>query len=253
MKSKLIIALISLLVVAILVVVLKSSSFRTNLSFDDVYQRQFIHDAGLLSTTEDTNGAIYYYAQAIRVLRDQGIDKENVKNITGMSFYESDSCNKIITLFIRGATLHKIGISSLEDSYETNIYNDELEPLDLLLLSQVIADVAKTDLTQKKHLDRALLIAKAHIAVGIQFSSCGRLLHTVGLYFKSQGLDLLERYLETCNDISLSKSIKKIRIEYEEECKQVRKQRLKERKLSFWDVLHFGQKLIEEGNVPSQK
>ena len=195
----------------------------------DRYQREFVIDSGFLSYPDNTRCAIHNYIKALQILQSQGIDR---KYLDGKS--ENDRMeehlvidfNEIAALVVEGAKSEELGITSSEsNSGRISLPNYlEVKFADFIAIPIVISQVLIADLEQKKNLDRALLLGKANIAMGVQFSAYdSKLIHTVGLLCKREGIEILEAYVKASGDENLLKSINDMRREFEKECRKVKK------------------------------
>lgn len=229
MKFRFIIIFVCLCTVALIITV--RLSFKSRLFCDDKYQRKFVIDAGFLSYPDNTTRAINNYIKALQILQSQGIDR---KYLDGKS--ENDRMeehlvidfNEIAALVVEGAKSEELGITSSEsNSGRISLPNYlEVKFADFIAIPIVISQVLIADLEQKKNLDRALLLGKANIAMGVQFSAYdSKLIHTVGLLCKREGIEILEAYVKASGDENLLKSISDMRTEFEKECENVKEKR----------------------------
>ena len=228
MKFRFIIISVCLCAVALIITV--RLSFKSRLFCDDKYQRKFVIDAGFLSHDDNTGVAVCNYVQAIQNLRNDGVNESlwdgetiTVENIP-LSRVNFD---KVAELLVEGAKSKELGIAPPERSAVAISLQDygKVKFSDFILLPKVVAQVVKEDLKQKKNLDRALLLGKANIAMGVQFSTYdyNKLVHLVGLVCKREGLKILETYVKASGDQNLLQSINDMRTEFEKECENVKK------------------------------
>ncbi|MBW8039245.1 MAG: hypothetical protein FVQ85_04525 [Planctomycetes bacterium] len=198
-------------------------------SVSEHYQKKFVVDAGFLCQTHNVVNAIDNYAQAIQILHANGIDEDWLQNKTSdirdVPLSRSDF-DKIVNLLIAGAKSQELGISK-PGSYDVSVYLQdygEIEFLNFVLLPKIISQTTRADLNQKEDSDRAILIGKANIAVGLQFSAYDDVvLDVIGLLYKRHGLNILEEYAEVSGDKNIQDSIDAILSEVEKECKRVKK------------------------------
>lgn len=230
MKSKLskfIIIIICLCIAALVIVLILSPMLRSFPS--DKYQRKFVIDSGFLSYRDNTTRAINNYIKALQILRAQGIDRKYLDGKPENDRTEEHlviDFNEIAALVVEGAQSEELGITSSEsNSGRISLPNyREVKFADFVALPKVISQVVIADLGQKKNLDRSLLLGKANIAMGVQFSAYdSKLIHTVGLLCKKEGIEILEAYVKASGDENLLKSIDDMRREFEEECRKVKK------------------------------
>lgn len=223
--------IIAVFLCAIVLIITATLFFKSRLFCDDKYQRKFVIDSGFLSYPDNTTRTINNYIKALQILQSQGIDR---KYLDGKS--ENDRMeehlvidfNEIAALVVEGAKSEELGITSSEsNSGRISLPNyREVKFADFIALPIVISQVVIADLGQKKNLDRALLLGKANIAMGVQFSAYNsRLIHAVGLLCKREGLKILEAYVKVCSDQNLLKSISDMRTEFEKECENVKEKR----------------------------
>jgi hypothetical protein len=188
-------------------------SFRSGLPFDETHQRKFVTDSGFLSFPANGTDAINNYANALQILRSQGIDKkywDGEQENRKLGTLPVTDFDKIATLVMEGAKSQELGIPSPNRNTLVVFLPNygEIKIADFSVLPKVIAQIVKVNLSRKENLDRALILGKANIAMGVQFSAYdNKLMHMVGLLCKREGLEILEAYVKTLGDEDLVKKM----------------------------------------------
>ena len=194
-KYQAILIIVSLCIIALIIL----NFFFVNFghSFKDKYQGQFLINSGFLVFDNDDKSpsAISNYAKAIRILHEQKIDKVDFDNLPETYDLEEEVApnllREISELVLSSAKMKKLGSFSVKNigfSISVQGYGD-IEILDIILLSKVIANIAQQNLIKNKDLDRVVLLAKADIAMGVQFSEHrNKMVHLLGISCKEKGL-----------------------------------------------------------------
>jgi len=214
----------------------------------DPRQREFVKRAGFLCRQDS---AITSYTEAIDVLKRYGIDLQFLEadNMEEKHSAISAAADEFIKLVTNAARAKKLDIViKRPEPFAMEIYtqdNREFDYMNFKLLSKTIAHFAEAELNAQGGIDKAILLGKVNLALGVQLSAYNvDFIHMSGISCKTSGLKTLEKCAKARDDENLMGAVLEMRQECEKEFEIVKN--MPPTLPSFWDFFRHCMKSKSE-------